>query len=275
MLETTTIGNLTLLTARQAGNRRPISRPPILFVPGYFGGAWIFEHYLAFFAERGYAGYAVNLRGHAGSPLRSGTLLGKVSMSDYIADAREVASWITEREERPIVFGHSMGGLIAQKLAEEGMARALVLLSPAPPRGIRALTSRLLRRQLKYMPALLRSRRVVPTWRDMRDLVLNRVPESEQRATFERFVPDSGRAGREMTLGSVVVNAERVREHDCPVLVVTSDDDRFVPPSVATRVAARYHAPVFMARAHGHLMLREPGWDEGASFIADWLAREV
>jgi pimeloyl-ACP methyl ester carboxylesterase len=274
MLETTTVGSLTLLSARspQPGSE---TRPPILFVPGYFAAAWMFETYLPFFAERGYAGYAVNLRGHAGSPLRSGTLLGKVSMTDYIADAREVADWLTDREERPIVIGHSMGGLIAQKLAEEGKARALVLLSPAPPRGIRVMSSRLLRRQLKHVPALLGSRRIVPGWRDMRDLVLNRVPEPEQRATFERFVPDSGRAGREMSLGRIAVNAERVREHRCPVLVVTSDDDRFIPPSVAQRVAARYRAPVFMARAHGHLMLREPGWIEGATFISDWLKREV
>ena len=35
----------------------------------------------------------------------------------------------------PAVVGHSMGGLIAQRLAERGDVRAAVLVSPAPPQG--------------------------------------------------------------------------------------------------------------------------------------------
>lgn len=273
MLDTITVGDLTLASAQpRAGSR---SKPPILFIPGYFASAWVYESYLPFFAERGYAGFALNLRGREGSALPSGTMLGRVSINDFIDDARQAARWLTERLSRPIVVGHSMGGLIAQKLGEEGLARALVLLSPAPPRGISVMSGKLLRRQLRHLPALLRSKRIVPRWSDMRELVLNRVPETEQKATFARFVSDSGRAGREMSLRSVKVDAERVRSNGCPVLVVTSDDDRFIPPRIAQRIAQRYRAPVYMARGHGHLMLQEPGWNEPASFIAQWLERET
>jgi predicted alpha/beta hydrolase family esterase len=59
------------------------------------------------------------------------------------------------------------------------------------------------------------------------------------------------------------------------VLVVTSDEDRFVPSHIAQRVAQRYRAPVYVARGHGHFLVREPGWSEAASFIAGWLEREV
>jgi pimeloyl-ACP methyl ester carboxylesterase len=201
-------------------------------------------------------------------------MLGRVSMNDFIDDARQAVYWLTERIGKPIIVGHSMGGLIAQKLAEEGFARAVVLLSPAPPRGISVMTFGLLRRQIRYLPAILRSRRVTPRLPEMRALVLNRIPESEQQATFARFVPDSGRAGRDMSLGAVRVNAGRVRESS-KVLVITSDDDRFVPQRIAQRIAQRYHAPLYVARGHGHLMLREPGWEEAAAFIAGWLDKEL
>jgi pimeloyl-ACP methyl ester carboxylesterase len=273
MSDTITIGRLTADSAQPAPSRG--AHPPILFLHGFLAGAWIYESYLPFFAERGFPGFALNLRGRAGSGLPDGASLGRVSMADFIEDGREAARWLTDRLGKPIVFGHSMGGLVAQKLAEEGLARALVLLSPAPPRGISVLSGPLLRRQLRYLPALLRSKPVVPRWRDVRDLVLNRVPSADQQKTFARFVADSGRAGREMSFGSVAVNANRVRENECPVLVVTSDDDRFVPAHIAQRVAERYHAPVFMSRGHGHLMLYEPGWNEGAAFIADWIRREL
>jgi len=273
MLDTINVGNLTLASAQPRPGTR--AKPPMLFIPGYFASAWVYESYLPFFADRGYAGFALNLRGREGSALPSGTVLGRVSMNDFIDDARQAARWLAERLSRPIVVGHSMGGLIAQKLGEEGLARALVLLSSAPPRGISVMSGKLLRRQLRYLPALLRSKRVVPRWSDMRELVLNRVPEDEQQAAFARFVSDSGRAGREMSLGAVKVDAERVRANGCPVLVVTSDDDRFIPPRIAQRIAQRYRAPVYMARGHGHLMLQEPGWNEPASFIASWLERET
>jgi pimeloyl-ACP methyl ester carboxylesterase len=275
MLDTINIGSLTLRSAQPAANAGGGSRPPILFIPGYFATASVYESYLSFFANRGYAGFAVNLRGREGSGLPSGTFLGRVALDDYIADARVAADWLIQRFSKPIVFGHSMGGLIAQKLGEGGLARALVLLSPAPPRGISVMTAPVLRRQLRYLPALLRSRRIVPRFSDMRALVLNHVPAAEQEAVFAQFVPDSGRAGREMSLGAVRVDAEQVRANGCKVLVATSDDDRFIPQRIAQRIAQRYHAPLYIARGHGHLMLQEPGWEEAAEFIAGWLEREV
>src|SRR5436305_4385127 len=180
MLDTITIGSLTLSSAQPhaSGN----AKPPILFIPGYLLTASAFECYLPFFAERGYAGFALNLRGRAGSPLPPGSTLGKVSLVDFVADAREAAEWLGKRFGRPVIVGHSMGGLIAQKLGEEGLARALVLLSPAPPRGISMMSGRVLRRQLRYLPAILRSRRIIPRLADMRELVLNRVPDEELEA---------------------------------------------------------------------------------------------
>jgi len=199
-----------------------------------------------------------------------------VALAGRIADLRmERSGGTTTRLGQPVVFGHSMGGLIAQKLGEEGLARALVLLSPAPPRGISMMSGPVVRRQFKYLPALLRSRRFDPRFGDMRALVMNRLPESEQQATFARFVSDSGRAGREMSFGGMRVDAERVRANGNKVLVVTSDEDRLIPQRVAQRIAQRYRAPLYVARGHGHLLLKEPGWQEPAEFIAGWLGREI
>jgi pimeloyl-ACP methyl ester carboxylesterase len=273
MLDTITIGSLSLSSAQPRASGK--AKPPILFIPGYFASAWAYECYLGFFAERGYAGFALNLRGRGGSALPNGAPLGCVSLNDFVDDGREAAEWLGKRFGPPIIFGHSMGGLIAQKLGEEDLASALVLICPAPPRGISVITGALLRRQLWYLPAIMRSKTVVPRWGDARELVLNRVPQAEQRTAFEQFVPDSGRAARELSFGSIAVNAERIRENNIPVLVVTSDDDRFIPPRIANRVAQRYHAPVYMARKHGHFVVREPGWAEPAGFIDGWIEREV
>jgi pimeloyl-ACP methyl ester carboxylesterase len=59
-----------------------------------------------------------------------------------------------------------MGGLIAQGLAERGAVRAAVLVSPAPPKGISVLSPRIAIKQLKYLPAIFRSRLVTPDRED-------------------------------------------------------------------------------------------------------------
>jgi alpha-beta hydrolase superfamily lysophospholipase len=109
---------------------RPSKDIPLLFVHGMWEGAWLWKGYLDFFSSCGYTCYALNLRGHDGS--KPATDIGKVSIHDYIADARTVA----EELNNPVLIGHSMGGLLVQKLAELLEPPAIVAIAPAAPRGI-------------------------------------------------------------------------------------------------------------------------------------------
>src|SRR5919199_3962040 len=166
MRELTILGGLTALVEDAA----PASRPSILFIHGTFAGAWQFEGFQRYFAALGYASHAINLRGRYGS--RAVPDLGKVSVLDYVEDALPVARAL----DRPIVIGHSMGGLITQKLAEAGVVSAAVLLCAAAPKGISLLTPRLFVKQLKHARELLFSRPIIPNARDINDLAFNRIP---------------------------------------------------------------------------------------------------
>lgn len=261
---TITIEGLTLDVEQPVGTAaaRPRSREPLLFVHGYLATAWMWGRYTQFFSRLGHPCYALNLRGRCGS--RPTNDLGGVRMADFIEDAADAARSLGT----PVVFGHSMGGLVALKLAEAGIAAAAVLVSPAPPRGIPIFSWELVRRLVPYLPAIFGSRPIVPSFDDLRPLVLNCVPAAEQREAFTHFVPDSGRAGRDMMLGAVRVDARRVQ---CPLLVIGADADRFLPLRIARRVAARYGARFLVAQGHGHASIREPRWEEMAAEIARWL----
>lgn len=263
MIDTALIDGLAVAVARPAADAPP--RPPLLLVHGLGGGAWYWARYQQFFAERGYASHAVELRGRGAS--RPVADLGRVAIADYVADALDVARALGEP---PVVIGHSMGGLIAQKVAEAGAARAAVLLCSAPPRGIPLITRALVARQLKHVPAMLASRPVLGARADHDVLTFNRVPEAERGALFDRLVPESGRVARELSLGAVKVDAARVR---CPMLVVSAAEDRFVPPAVGRRIARKYGAAYRVFAGHGHFMIWEPGWERPAAAIEEWLAR--
>lgn len=243
---------------------RPASptRAPMLLLHGMFGGAWYFEHYQRFFASRGHATYALDLRGHGES--RNVERLGRVSMRDYIADAMTAARSL----DRPIVIGHSMGGLLAQALAEADAVRAAVLLCAAPPRWISPLTWRLLRRMLPHVPALLSGRTLTGTLDDHLDLTLNCIPEQDRPALAARFGPESGHAALELAIGAIAIDERRVR---CPVLSVAATDDHFVVPRVGRALAKKYRAALQIYDRHGHFLVVEPQWEVAAQGIAGWL----
>lgn len=237
---------------------------PVLCLHGLFAGSAVFQRLLPLIAERGHPAAALALRGHPpGAPLARP---GRVSIRDYCTDAGHAARML----DRPIIIGHSLGGLLALLLATHNLARAAVLVSAAPPRGIPVLHPRLLLRLVRYLPALLLSRPYLPRQRDLDALVFNRVPPPERAALHAQLVPDSGRASLEAALGLFAAPARALR---APLLVVTGDDDRFVPPTVAERIARRYHAPLHVAHGHGHFLFAEPGWEREAAVILDWIGK--
>src|SRR4051812_37320003 len=116
------------------------TRAPVLCLPGLFAGAWVFEKLLPVIAARGHPASAISYRGHP--PLPPLASIGRQSLTDFVDDASAVARAL----DRPIVIGHSLGGLIALLMAERNLVRAAILVSPAPPRGISVLSPAILAR---------------------------------------------------------------------------------------------------------------------------------
>jgi pimeloyl-ACP methyl ester carboxylesterase len=106
----------------------PAKSPPLLFLHGGYVDARSWDaHFLPFFASHGYDCHALDFSGHGGSDGRE--YLDALSLDDYLADAQQV---IAGFDQRPIVIGHSMGSFIAERLLEQSLAVAAVLLAPVP-----------------------------------------------------------------------------------------------------------------------------------------------
>jgi non-heme chloroperoxidase len=251
--------DLKVVVARPTG---AATKPPVVLIHGMFGGAWQWKNYQERLSAAGYESHAINLRGHHGSrPVRD---IGKVSLREYVEDAVEVA----RRLANPIVVGHSMGGLIAQKVAEAGLCRAVVLIAAAPPRWIPVVSWTLLIRQLKYMPQLLLWQPLLPDRNDADVLMFNRTPLADREVQYAQLVPESGRAGFELSFGIVAVDESRV---SAPTLVVTGLDDQFVVPRVSRAEARKYGATLKEFPSHAHHIITEPGWEKPCDEIVQWL----
>ena len=106
-------------------------RKPLYLLHGELGGSWLWERYLLYFAQRGWEGHALNLRGHFWS---ENVDLETTSLDDYVEDA--LAGY--DALGRPgVVVGHGLGALLALRVAEQREAHGMVLIAPALPRPIR------------------------------------------------------------------------------------------------------------------------------------------
>src|SRR5262245_62275972 len=94
-----------------AAGRRDL--PLVLMMHGAFSTHEPFRPWIKIFSERGFRVVAVSRRGRFGvGPAQA----EGVEIADYLDDTRQV---IEALGEKPILVGHSLGGLIAQKMAEE------------------------------------------------------------------------------------------------------------------------------------------------------------
>lgn len=223
----------------------------------------MWDRYLSFFGTRGYHCYALNLRGNHGS--RPVSELGKVSFSDHLTDVREVIDML----DKPIVIGHSVGGLLVLKLAEQMELPAFVAIAPAAPRGIVSLKT--LRVFLPYIWTMLRHRPFLLKKKAMFAADLNRLPPPEQASVYGQMVLAPGKQGVEIGILGIPIDAKRITG---PILIITGTDDKLVPASVARIVARRYRADFREYAGHAHYIMREPGWEKVAADIARWLAEK-
>jgi pimeloyl-ACP methyl ester carboxylesterase len=245
---------------------------PVLFIHGLTAGAWVFEAWLHYFADRGTPAYALDLRGHNGS--RPVPDYGRTSLRDYATDVADAAAFIASRHDGavPALLGHSMGGLIAQIAAERGVGSALVMMSSAPPRGIILFNPSLVFQQLKYLPALFGSRPFLVAEEEQMEITFNVTPREDALRFVKRLVPESGRAAKEITFGLIAVDAAKIR---VPRLSTGGVQDAFVPASIARKLATKYGCECRLYDAHGHNMMGEPGWERPASELLEWVATQV
>lgn len=251
----------------------------IFMIHGMWGGGWYWDKYRQFFQDRGYRCLAPTLRFHGVNPKKPPhPELGTTSLLDYVADL-EVE--LKKLDRPPIIIGHSMGGLLAQILGSRGLASALVLLTPAPPRGILALKLSSLR---GFWSCLTRwgfwRKPCRQTYEEAIYSTMNLLPPEEQREMYDKLVFESGQAAFE--IGFWFLDRNRASEVDasrvtCPVLVIGGSQDRIMPASIVRKIARRYHGVATYREYadHAHKVILEPGWQDVAEDIDGWLKQAL
>jgi len=251
----------------------PGSPVPAVMIHGAFCGGWAFARWRAMFESLGFEAHTPTLRHHdcgQDPPLA----LGTTSMLDYVRDLEVLLDGF---DEKPVLIGHSMGGLLAQMLAARRPVRALVLLAPSPPWGVLPATPfEYASAQALYLAGDFWNRSLRPAHWVASANALDNVPAGEHDEILSRFVPESGRATFEIMqwpLDLRRATAIDPRDISCPVLCLSGSRDRVNSPGTVRSVAQRYRgrARYEELEGHSHWLIGEPGWERIADKAIGWI----
>ena len=259
-----TADGLTLLT-RAWECADPRAHVLLIHGLGEHSGRW--EHVGTFFAGRGYSAHSFDLRGHGASGGR------RVHIEDYNEFLDDVALVFGELpEDLPrVIYGHSMGGLIATGygVSDRPQPDLFVLSAPALAADIPAplqIASKVLRRVVPKLP--------LPN--SVKGEQLSRDPSVGERYFADPLVQTKATAN----FGTVMLEAmEQVKgqlDHlTTPALVIHGADDPLVPPHASAPLAAVPGVERKLFPGLRHETHQEPEQDEVLGFVADWLDSQL
>lgn len=206
--------------------------------------------------------------------------LADLTLDDYVeamgAKAREMAE---QTGEKPVIIGHSMGGLIAQKLAEAGLVKAGIFLTPAQPEGCTVTDLRVLR---TFWNILKVGRKNVPGGmfkvgpNGFSYGVLNCVDKARHEEIYADALYDSGRVYEQLSEPGPIDETKI----DVPTLTIGAKKDRATVIKAVRKVGAKYAKASVPGdyseyASNAHWIVDEPGTDQVTKDIVDWLDAKV
>jgi pimeloyl-ACP methyl ester carboxylesterase len=255
-----------------------IMKSTIVFIHGMFQNPKSWEKWISYFNEKGYNCLAPAWPLHEGEPkaLRDNppTGLGDLELQTIVDKMEGVVKGL---EEKPIVIGHSVGGLIVQLLVNKGLAEMGVAIDSVAPNAMLAFdwgfmkNSALIANPFKGND---------PFYMDVESFhgsFCNTMPMDETKAAYNETATHDSRnvlRGCMGSQGQVDVELPHV-----PLLFIGGEKDEIIPFELSERNAKAYtdagSISGFKEFANrGHFICGQPGWEEVAGYISEWLQKQ-
>jgi len=248
---------------------------PLVFVHGMYLNGVSWGPWVERATARGHDCHAPSWPFHDGRPadLRAHIApgLGKLTFG---AITDHLKAFIDTLPERPVLIGHSIGGLLVQKLVNDGYASAGVSISSAPPRGIVSFDPHFFRANFPHANPLAGNKPVVMTLDRFHYTFCNTMSPEDSAKAFEKYVvPESRNVPR-----STLTKQARIdfRAAHVPLLFLAGDQDHLTPLSMIRKNVKAYKAPGSVVELkefarRSHFICNQPGWEEVADCALDWV----
>ena len=283
MASTTTVA-MSKLEAQQVDRANAMALQPVVFVHGLWLLPNSWERWATFFEERGYVAVA------PGWPDDPETVGEANNHPEVFADktVRQIADHedfvIRGLRRKPVLIGHSFGGLVVQMLAGRGVAAATVAIAPAPFRGVLPLPVSAVKSGWPVLHNPANRHRAVPlSFEQFQYGFANAVSQHEAQELFENFaVPGPG--APLFQAASANLNPWTEAQVDSqnpdrgPMLIIAADEDHTVPVAVAKAAFKQQQrnagiTELVELHGRGHALTVDHGWRDVAETALNFIRR--
>ncbi|QKJ20910.1 alpha/beta hydrolase [Microbacterium hominis] len=204
--------------------------------------------------------------------------IGLTQIADYYEEI------ITALPQKPIIMGHSFGGVITQMLADRGLGIAYVGVEPGQTAGVTALPLSTLWTGTPILSNPFGKNGAKPlSKRHFHFTFGNDLPRSESDKLWKEYAVNSYNRVFFEGVTSVlnekggVTHVDYGRTDRAPLLILTGEIDHVVPPAIGKAIVKKYHASGSPAvvdykefPGRTHRIVSQDGWQEVADYALDW-----
>jgi non-heme chloroperoxidase len=257
---------------------------PVVFVHGLWLLPSSWDRWRGLFEDAGYATLAPGWpddpktlgRANEHPEVFAHKTVGQVA--DHFADV------IGKLERKPVVIGHSFGGLLTQILAGRGVSKASVAVDPAPFRGVLPLPISSLKAAAPVLHNPVNRGRAIPlTYEQFRFAFANAVDEDEAKQLYDTYaVPAPGAPLFQAAVANfnpwTDAKVKSKNPKRGPLLIISGEKDNTVPWAIANASYKKQKrnenvTEIVEMKNRGHSLVIDNGWREVAGTALDFVRR--
>jgi pimeloyl-ACP methyl ester carboxylesterase len=278
------MSTITEYEERQVGKANASGRVPVVFIHGLWLLTNSWDRWKVLFEEAGYAPVAPQWPDDPESVAEANAHPEVFAHKTVGQIADHLGEVIERLNKKPLVIGHSFGGLLTQIVAGRELARASVAIDPGPFRGVLPLPFSALRAAAPVIANPRNRGRAVPlTLGQFRFAFANAVSESEAKELYENYaVPGSGVPLFQAAFANInpwtEAKVNRRSPERGPLLIIDGELDNTLPLSMA-RAAYKLQrknrgvTEFVTIPNRGHSLVIDSGWLEVADTALNFVRR--
>jgi non-heme chloroperoxidase len=278
------MSTITEYEERQVSAANDSGRVPVVFVHGLWLLASSWDRWKELFEAAGFAPVAPQWPDDPESVATANAHPEVFAHKTVGQIADHTGEVIGQLNEKPMVIGHSFGGLLTQIVAGRGLSRASVAIDPGPFRGVLPLPFSALKAASPVIANPRNRGRAVPlTLGQFRFAFANAVSESEAKELYESYaVPGSGVPLFQAAFANInpwtEAKVNRRTPIRGPLLIIDGERDNTLPLSMA-RAAYKLQkkntavTEFVTIPNRGHSLVIDSGWREVAETALNFARR--
>lgn len=257
----------------------PINSKTIVFIHGAFVAKNCWDEWKKYFEKKGYKVLAPAWphKDATAKVLRSRQSDAAVASLRLTELTEFYVDFVKKLPEKPILIGHSLGGLLVQLLLQRDLGAAGVGIHSLPPQGVITLKFSFLRAGWGPLGFFTSTKETfLMSLKQWQFAFTNGMPLNQQKKAYEQLaVPESKLLVRDGITSAAKVDFKKPH---ASLLLTSGSEDNFLPASLNYSNYKRYKDPDSVTdykefEGRNHFVLGQPTWKEDADYILNWISQ--